>query len=246
MEAPFWRHLDAGDGVHVAFTRVEAGNLSLSAGVTDADDPAHARRAALASRRRLEATMGVPQGGLRFLHQTHSADVVDAAAASGPQPPIGDAWLSTDASAALAIMVADCLPVMFVGRVGERPMTAGAHAGRVGLLGGVLENTVAAMRTAGAQEISAWIGPGACGRCYEVPESLRAESSEGRPALASETRWGTPALDLRAEAAAVLASREVTVTDVAGCTIEDEDLFSHRRAPGRGRFAGLVWRNGHD
>lgn len=258
MDSPFWRHLDAGDGVHVAFSSVRAGNLSLSLAAAEADDSRSddARHGVLEARRRLERVMGVAPGSLRFLHQTHSADVVDASRASAPdgafgpqsgepsEPPVGDAWLSRDASDPLAIMVADCLPVVFVGRCGTGgPMTAAAHAGRVGLLGGVLENTVAAMRAAGAQEVAAWIGPGACGRCYEVPESLRTESSRGRPAIASETSWDTPALDLRAEAAAVLAARDVAVTDLGGCTIEDDSLFSHRRAPGQGRLAGLVWRS---
>lgn len=251
METPFWREIDAGDGFHVAFSCVGAGNLSRSAGVLDAADPEAAHRRVLDHRRSLEAQMGVAPGSLRFLHQVHSADVIDADVprSDAPhsedpaEPPTGDAWLSVSGRTPLAIMVADCLPVMFIGSAAHGGVrTAGAHAGRVGLLDGVLEATTAALRSTGAERITAWIGPGACGRCYEVPAQLRAESARGRPALASETSWGTPALDLRAEAQAVLSAQGVEVVDVVGCTIEDETLFSHRRAPGQGRFAGLVWR----
>lgn len=250
METPFWRHIDAGDGLHVAFSSVRAGNLSLNAGVRGAGDQHAARRQVLGNRRALEAQMGIAPQSLRFLHQVHSADVLDVADVADrtlstveEEPPVGDAWISADAGTPLAIMVADCLPVMFVGRAEDgAALSAGAHAGRVGLLTGVLENTVAALRRAGAAQISAWIGPAACGSCYEVPEAMRQESSRHRPALVSETSWGTPALNLRGEAAAVLRTQGVEVHDLGGCTIEDDSLFSHRRAPEQGRFAGLVWR----
>src|SRR5699024_9527848 len=103
----------------------------------------------------------------------------------------------------------------------------------------------AAMTQRGAAQITAWIGPGACGRCYEVPEEMRTAMSADRPQLASRTSWGTAALDLRAQAAAVLAAAGVGVVDVPGCTIEDPQLFSHRRAQRtaepQGRIAGVVW-----
>ncbi|MBO0595111.1 laccase domain-containing protein [Nesterenkonia sp. E16_7] len=248
--SPFWWRGRAGDSVELGFTSVEAGNLAVHAG-PQSQVPQ--------DRRRLEAAMGVPKGSLRFLNQVHSAEVLDAASSALEQPagqteldpsavPTGDAWVCADGSVPLTIMVADCLPVLFYGqRAAEDPqhrvpVTAAAHAGRPGLLAGILENTVAAMQDRGAVRITAWIGPGACGACYEIPDQMVAEISPGRPAIASTTSWGTSALNLRAEAQAVLAQRGVTVEELVGCTIEDDSLFSHRRDPDRGRFAGVIWR----
>ncbi|EXF25184.1 copper oxidase [Nesterenkonia sp. AN1] len=250
--SPFWWRGRAGDCVELGFTSVDAGNLAGHAGP---------QSQVLQDRGRLEAAMGVPEGSLRFLNQVHSAEVLDAENAAQHDPgqsaeqagldsraePTGDAWVCADGSVPLAIMVADCLPVLFYGQraAGDPqhrvPVTAAAHAGRPGLLAGILENTVAAMQDRGAARITAWIGPGACGSCYEIPDQMVAEISPGRPAIASTTSWGTSALNLRAEAQAVLAQRGVTVEELAGCTIEDDSLFSHRRDPDRGRFAGVIW-----
>lgn len=143
-------------------------------------------------------------------------------------------------------MVADCLPVLFAGLDRHhRPITAAAHAGRAGLLAGVLENAAAAVTRRGGRTITAWIGPGACGSCYEVPDQMLEAVAVNRAAIASRTSWGTAALNLRAEAHAVLDAAGVKVIDVPGCTIEDLQLFSHRRAQrtaeAPGRIAGVVW-----
>ena len=249
---PFVFHevTDAGGrAVHVAFTSVQGGNLAFH---VLPDGSGHqrerAREGVAAARTRLEERMGVDAGSTAFVDQIHSADVVDADGAGWGDGPVrvGDAIVSAGGSQALAIMVADCLPVVFVDPV--TGATAVAHAGRRGLLDGVLQNTLdrlAALRPADAgagEPVRAWIGPGVCGACYEVPEQMRAESATVLPVASATTSWGTPSLDLPAGAEAVLAARGVDVHRVQLCTVEDERLFSHRRAPGRGRFAGLVWR----
>lgn len=230
VDTPFWWSESTGD-VHVAFTSVQAGNLGTHVG-----SPQDAQ----ANRERLARTIG---GAPRFLNQIHSADVLDADSAA--HGATGDAWVSTR-STPLAILVADCLPVLFAaaGKDG-RPVTAAAHAGRPGLLASVLENTVAAMTQRGAGSITAWIGPGACGSCYEIPEEMVEAIAADRPAMRSRTSWGSAALDLRAEAHRVLESAGAVVIDVPGCTMEDPQLFSHRKsqqtqAP-EGRMAGVVW-----
>lgn len=227
--SPFWWSEVTGD-VHVAFTSVQAGNLATHVG-----DPQEAHL----NRDRLARTIG---GAPRFLHQVHSAEVIDAAVAA--EEPTGDAWVS-DRGTALAIMVADCLPVLFTAAGESGPITAAAHAGRPGLLAGVLENTVAAMTQRGGQAITAWIGPGACGACYEIPEQMVEAIAADRPAIRSRTSWGTAGLDLRAEARSVLEGSGVAVIDVPGCTMEDPQLFSHRRSQQSrarpGRIAGVVW-----
>ncbi|MCJ8505839.1 polyphenol oxidase family protein [Kocuria flava] len=235
----FWWQEDAGDGVRVAFTDRAAGNLALHTG----DDPrtVRARRAAL------ERVMGVPRGTLLFLDQVHGTDVVDADAADRPQVPRADAAVSAGATP-LAVMVADCVPVLLAGTSPAGPVTGVAHAGRRGLLEGVLEATVDRLRARGAERLRAWIGPAVCGACYEVPAAMQADALRHLPAAAATTRHGTPALDLPAGARDVLGRLGVAVRTPRGgpgpaCTLENEGLSSHRRDPASGRIAGLVWRS---
>jgi YfiH family protein len=142
----------------------------------------------------------------------------------------------------LAVMVADCVPIVLVGNTDAgAPVLAVAHAGRPGVASSVVPATVAKMRGLGANAISAWLGPSICGRCYEVPAGLRAEVAAVVPATASETSWGTPALDLPAGVRSQLSEAGVVVEYSGGCTLEDEGLFSYRRDARTGRFAGLVW-----
>lgn len=231
--AALWWQSEAGR-FGLGFTSRAAGNLAHHAGSGDA----------AAHRLQLESELGVRPRAFRYLNQVHSAQVADASAATGTVT--ADAWISPSGSEPLAILVADCLPVLFCGeRADGSQLSAAAHAGRSGLLSGVLEHTVAALRQHGASDITAWIGPGACADCYEVPQEMFDQLTAARPALASQTRWGTPGLNLRAEARSVLETSAVTVFEADGCTIEDPDLFSHRassagRGP-EGRFAGLIW-----
>lgn len=142
-------------------------------------------------------------------------------------------------------MVADCIPLVFVGGASQqKPIIGVAHAGRRGLLGGVIEQTIGEMIYRGAQNIQVWVGPSICGKCYEVPEDMRRESVAQIPAIDSQTSWGTPALDLPQAALSILNDLDqVTIVhrDLAACTLEHENLFSHRRGAPEGRFAGLVW-----
>ena len=152
----WWEGRGPGD-LRVAFTDTSAGNLALH--VRD-DSGAVLRR-----RRSLESHMGIGAGTLQFMEQVHSATValVPAAApgpAAKPAPPVADALLSSDGAAPLAVMVADCLPVLLAGvHADGTAVTAAAHAGRRGLLDGILPNAVDAMRRAGARALTAWIGP---------------------------------------------------------------------------------------
>lgn len=229
----FWWDGQGPDGLRIAFTNTSAGNLALHVG--DNAAAVRARRSAL------EQRMGIKAGSLRFMNQVHSATVVpvEPGPAEGA-PPEADALLSADGSVPLAVMVADCLPVIFAGTGPRGVITAAAHAGRRGLLDGILPSTAAAMRAEGAASLQAWIGPGVCGRCYEVPAGMLAEASH-LPAAASQTSWGTPALDLPGAAQVQLQELGVDVHAVPGCTMEEPELFSHRRDAPTGRFAGLIW-----
>lgn len=182
-----------------------------------------------------------------FLDQVHSADV-HTLPADGPVPVVtADAMVTGRRDVALAIMVADCLPVLLTdpgaGVIGA------AHAGRRGLLDGVLGRTVEAMSALGArpERMEAVVGPSICGRCYEVPARMRREAAARVPEIYARTSWGTPALDLRAGAVGVLRragiGAEAMDTDHP-CTLEDESYFSYRREARTGRFAGVIRRDG--
>ncbi|HET8880283.1 MAG TPA: polyphenol oxidase family protein [Arthrobacter sp.] len=238
-----WR-AEVRPGVWAAFTNVAAGNLALHVD----DDPAAVR----GRRERLAAEAGLGGGSFRFMNQVHGRDVavVDAGgaadgAATGPldalPAPTADALVSTGAP--LAVMVADCVPILLVGeRAGHAsPVLAAVHAGRQGTVSGVVPAAVHSMRSLGAERIGAWIGPSICGKCYEVPAAMRAEVAAVVPAAWCTTSQGTAGLDLPAGIRSQLADAGVAVEYSGGCTLEDPELFSYRRDNRTGRFAGLVW-----
>jgi YfiH family protein len=141
---------------------------------------------------------------------------------------------------ALLVRVADCVPVLLADP--GRRVVGAAHAGRNGLVAGVVPATVARMRALGAEQVVAWVGPSICGHCYEVPEELRREVAAVVPEAAAETSWGTPAVDVGAGAVAQLRAEGVEVVDASRCTREDEELWSYRRdGAAAGRLGGLVW-----
>lgn len=154
--------------------------------------------------------------------------------------PATDALVTTARGLGLVVMAADCLPVLLADPAAG--VVAAAHAGRAGLAAGVLQATLGAMRSLGARDVTAVVGPAACGRCYELPEELADEVGRAVPGSRSTTRAGTPAVDLTAGAVGLLRAAGASVTAVGGCTIEQpERLFSYRRDGRTGRHAGVVW-----
>ncbi len=238
---------DLGPGVRAGFTRRAGGfsrgpwsglDLGLHVG-DDADD-------VVANRRLVADWAGVPVWYPRQVHG-REVTVLDAAPdgdlglRSGVDGPGSDAAVAVRPGQAVAVVVADCVPVLLVD--GRARVAAAAHAGRPGLLAGVLEATVETMTACGAdpRRVRAVLGPAAGPCCYEVPERMRDDAALLVPETSATTRQGTPAIDLRAGCAAVLRRAGVTdVLVVGGCTIEDEGLYSYRRAEVTGRFAGVV------
>lgn len=217
---------------------ISRGELAeLNLGRHGGDDPARVA----ANRARLGRRLGVP--GVTFAVQVHGAEVRTVTALSIPAGAECDALVTDRPGIAVGVLVADCLPVLLADPLGG--VVAAAHAGRRGLLAGVLQRTLERMAALGAdpRRTTAVIGPGIGGCCYEVPAALRGEVSVALPEAASTTSWGTPSLDLAAAAAAILGAAGVDrVERVAACTYEDERFYSFRRAPGTGRFAGVVLR----
>lgn len=236
----FWEST-AAPGIRVAFTDRSAGNLSPRVG----GDP----DAALQARGELERHLGIARNSLNFMNQTHSTLVAEADADG---PPEADALVSPTGRHALAVLVADCVPVVLVGRRGDgQPLTSVVHAGRKGVEGNIAGQAVARLKDHGAEAVTGWVGPSVCGRCYEVPADLREQVARAAPATHSTTTWGTPALDLPAGVREQLEGAGAAVQEFdAGsisCTLENSALFSHRAVQdGRpeGRMAGLVWFDG--
>ncbi|MEU8620029.1 peptidoglycan editing factor PgeF [Streptomyces sp. NPDC048623] len=231
-------------GAHFAFTDRWGGVSAvpyeeLNLGGAVGDEPA----AVLANRTLAAKELGLDPARVVWMNQVHGADVtvVDGPWASDGIPCV-DAIVTATRGLALAVLTADCVPVLLADPVAG--VAAAAHAGRPGMVAGVVPAAVAAMVKLGADpaRITARTGPSVCGRCYEVPERMRAEVAAVEPAAYAETSWGTPAVDVAAGVHAQLARLGVRdVSDAGVCTLESGDHYSYRRDRTTGRLAGYVW-----
>ena len=210
---------------------------SLNLGLAVGDDPA----AVMANRKLAAARCGLEAGGVAWMRQVHGADV-RYVAGGGQQDGSFDAMFTDLAGLALAVQVADCVPVLVADP--QARLAGAAHAGRAGLAAGVVPALVTAMTAAGGRpdRMHAIIGPAICGRCYEVPEQLRAEVSAVVPEAGCTTSQGSAGLDIAAGVKAQLAAAAVASVQADGrCTRESAELYSYRRDGTTGRFAGLIW-----
>ncbi|WP_084618191.1 polyphenol oxidase family protein [Jonesia quinghaiensis] len=154
--------------------------------------------------------------------------------------PVGqaDALLTNCYHQAIAIVVADCVPIIVVG---DNGWAAAVHAGRQGLEVGVIEASVHALRDTGAQHVFAVVGPAICGECYEVSQDVADSftASTGHEALSPRGINAHPRLDLRGAAIAQLekAGSAILAFDER-CTYESDTLYSHRRATHAGHVTG--------
>nr|BFD85344.1 peptidoglycan editing factor PgeF [Streptomyces sp. Xyl84] len=236
---------DTVNGAHFAFTDRWGGVSAvpyeeLNLGGAVGDDPAAVR-----TNRELAAkSLGLDPALVVWMNQVHGADVavVDGPWDTAAGVPSVDALVTTRRGLALAVLTADCTPVLLADPAAG--IAAAAHAGRPGLVAGVVPAAVRAMVELGADpaRITARTGPAVCGRCYEVPEAMRAEVSAVAPAAYAETSWGTPALDVSAGVHAQLERLGVHDREHSPvCTRESDDHFSYRRDRTTGRLAGYVW-----
>jgi YfiH family protein len=202
------------------------------------DDPA----AVAANRNRLGTAIGLGPDRVVWMNQVHSArvEVVDGPRAT----PVDDTdgLVTRTTRLALAVVTADCVPVLLAdARAG---VVGAVHAGRVGARDGVVARAVEAMVTLGARppDVSVLLGPAVSGRNYEVPQSMADEVEAALPGSRTTTSTGTPGLDLRVGIACQLRSLGIGVIDVdPRCTVDDANLFSHRRGAPTGRLASVVW-----
>jgi polyphenol oxidase len=227
-----------------AFFTTRAGGVSsgiyagLNLGAQVGDDPHQVAE----NRRRLNALLPAPPA---WLKQIHGVEVV-AANKVGNDVVAADAAFTVRMNTVCAVMVADCLPVLFCSKDGH--VVAAAHAGWRGLCGGVLENTVHAMsRPPG--EVLAWLGPAIGAERFEVGIDVYTAftTHTAEDAAAFTAIDGKP--DKYLADIYRLARRrlhDLGVRDIYGghyCTVTEADrFFSYRREGKTGRMAGVIWR----
>lgn len=191
------------------------------------DDPHSVKE----NRTQLESQIGMP---IVFMNQVHGDTVVLVEGATSP--PTCDALITTEHKLALAVMVADCIPLLLKSDVA----VAAVHVGRKGLMNGIARKTIDAMRDLGAEVIHSYIGPSICGNCYEVSEEIFREVIERFPSANSQERTGKFTLDLVSGLKRDL--KDTVLLDLSSCVLEDKHAFSYRRDGITGRQAGVIWR----
>jgi hypothetical protein len=235
-----------------AFCTSRAGGVSkppfdgLNLGLNAGDDPVDV----LQNRRLLRSILPADP---RWLKQIHGVTVSTPASrnASVNGPFEADASVTNSPNEVLAILTADCIPVLFASKNGD--VIGAAHAGWRGLSGGVLENTIREMRTLSKgltpQDITAWMGPAIGPTAFEVGEDvLEAFSSHSQNILSAAFKSidGSPGkywanLYLLAQD----HLRSFGIEHIYGgefCTVGDPaNFYSYRRDKKTGRFASLIW-----
>lgn len=214
------------DRVHGASSGAYA---ELNLGGSVGDDPA-----SVTANRRAVADM-VGCDALALVRQVHGRDVAMLRVIPD-EPPPADAIVTDQPGLAIAVQVADCVPVLLADLGAGR--VAAVHAGWRGVVADVVG--AALDRLAPEGEVHAWVGPAICPACYEVSAEVRDEVALEVPEAAATTRVGTPALDVRAGVLAQLRRRGITGELVGGCTFEDAQLYSYRRDTTTGRQAGVI------
>lgn len=208
---------------------------SLNLGTSNGDDP----NLVQGNLEILGEHLGVDR--LVRMTQVHGAGVTWTDAVAAGEIPVVDALLTDQVGVGVLVRVADCTPVVLAGL--DEPVAGVVHCGREGLVQGVVLAAIGAIRDRGAESVEAWVGPRACGRCYEVPEEMADAVAAAVPEARSTTSWGTPALDIGAGVVAQLHELGVKVNDIGDqvCTIEDERFYSYRRqGQDSGRFGAVA------
>lgn len=156
---------------HGFFTRKGGASSGVFQGLNCGPGSSDQSEIVAINRARVASAMEVPTENLLTVHQVHSADVVTV---DGPldERPRADAMVTATPGIALAVLTADCQPVLFADlRAG---VIGAAHAGWRGALDGVLEATLDAMERLGArrEDIHAVIGPSISQSAYEVGQEF--------------------------------------------------------------------------
>lgn len=165
---------------HGFFTRKGGASSGIFAGLNCGTGSSDQADIVAINRARVAEALGLDVAALVSVHQVHSPDVVTVTAAFD-QKPRADAMVTATPGLALAVLTADCQPVLFAdARAG---VIGAAHAGWKGAQGGVLEATVDAMEALGARrgQISAVIGPCISQTAYEVGQEFFENFTDDAP-----------------------------------------------------------------
>ncbi|QFT94306.1 Laccase domain protein YfiH [Roseovarius sp. THAF9] len=223
---------------HGFFTRKGGASSGVFHGLNCGQGSSDQSEIVTINRARVAYAMGVPEDHLVTVHQTHSTDVHVATGPSGTRPK-ADAIVTATPGLALAILTADCQPVLFADR--KAGVIGAAHAGWRGAFDGILESTLDAMETLGADraETTAVIGPSISQPAYEVgtefferfadddPDNTRFFTN-GKP---GKYQFDLPGFGLHRLRAAGVGDASWT----RHCTYSDADrFFSFRRATHKG------------
>ena len=236
---------------HAFFTRrggVSTGIFaSLNGGQGSADDAANV----MENRARMAHSLGVAPEHLVTVHQVHSPD---ALVVEGPWPgerPKADGMVTRTPGLALAVLSADCGPVLFADA--QARVIGACHSGWKGAFTGVLEGTVEAMERLGADRarIVAVLGPTISGAAYEVGPEFVARFTSEDAALARffkpSPREGHAWFDLPGFIGTRLRKAGIGhFTNLGLCTYSDPELFysyrrtTHRGEPDYGRLVSAI------
>jgi YfiH family protein len=220
---------------------------SLNLGGHVGDEPSAVAKNA----RRVAEACGITPVWLAQVHGTRVVRLTAADGAPGAAVHRADASITTEPGLACAVLVADCLPVLFAAPGGRA--VGAAHAGWRGLAGGVLEATVAAVCAAGdcePRELTAWLGACIGPENFEVGADVLQAFGALPGATGPRFIPGAPGkwlADLPGLANDCL--RGAGLADISGgtwCTVRDPSrFFSYRRDRVTGRMAALVWIGRH-
>ena len=175
----------------------------------------------------LRNLLSVPK--VSYMRQVHG-NSIQIASDSSPDLSEVDGLVTNKKSIALAVQVADCLPLLLQSDLA----VAAVHVGRKGLVNGVAIAAVAAMKEFGAKNITGVVGPHICGKCYEVDQEMFNEVTEMHP----ETKSVGRNLNLFAGLAEQIP--EIPLENLNICTLENPDYFSFRRGGETGRQVGVI------
>lgn len=224
---------------HGFFTRKGGASSGLFAGLNCGRGSSDQKEIVAINRARVAAALGLPPERLATVNQTHSDKAVtltgsedlDAVARTE-----ADGIVTTVPGLAIAVLTADCQPILFADP--DAGVIAAAHAGWRGALDGILQATVGAMRDAGARDIRAVIGPCISQRAYEVSEDFMDRfliEDEGYARFFSGGPNGRPMFDLPGFGLATLRELDVDAEWIGHCTYSDPArFFSYRRATHEG------------
>jgi len=215
-------------------SRAPFNGLNLAGHVGDRDEDISQNRATLTAHAELPSSPF-------WLHQVHGIDCVEAIDLQN-EPPVADASYTQQPKQVLAVLTADCLPILMKNE--EASWVAACHAGWRGLLNGVIESTLANYN-GNKEKISAWIGPAISKKHFEVGEDvlqLFTEKDKHHKKFFEPKGNNKYWFDYVELAKQQMESMGLTVYGGSYCTFEDSaNFYSYRRDGESGRIASLIW-----